>query len=139
MEMMTRRKLLSGVIVGVPAIALVGCTTNPLTGATEINPVFVDNVVAALQVGCTVVSFIPTATSVANVVAALFGASAVAAVQLISGSVAAVANEICGAVPPVAAAQSQLRRRLIGSSLQRVVYIGTTPIVHVVINGYVSK
>lgn len=136
---MTRRKLLSGAIVGVPALALVGCTTNPLTGATEINPIFVDNVVAALQVGCTVISFIPTATSVANVVAALFGPGAVAAVQLISGSVAAVANEICGAVPPAPAAQTQLRRRLLSSSPLRVVYIGTTPTVHVVINGYVSK
>ena len=136
---MTRRKLLSSAAVGVPALALVSCTTNPLTGATEINPVFVDNVVAALQVGCTVISFIPTATSVANVVAALFGPGAVAAVQLISGSVAAVANEICGAVPPAPAAQTQLRRRLLSSSPLRVVYIGTTPTVHVVINGYVSK
>ena len=136
---MTRRKLLSGAAVGVPALALAGCTTNPLTGAVEISPAFVDSVVSALQVGCTVISFIPTATSVANVVAALFGPGAVAAVQLISGSVAAVANEICGAVPPAPAAQTQLRRRLLSSSPLRVVYIGTTPTVHVVINGYVSK
>jgi len=136
---MTRRKLLSSVVVGGAAISVASCTTNPLTGATEINPIFVDNVVAALQVGCTVISFIPTATSVANVVAALFGPGAVAAVQLISGSVAAVANEICGAVPPAPAAQAQLRRRLLGSSRQRVVYIGTTPNTHTVVNGYVSQ
>jgi len=136
---MTRRKLLSGAAVGVPALALAGCTTNPLTGAVEISPAFVDSVVSALQVGCTVLSFIPTATSVANVVAALFGPAAIAAVQLISGSVAAVANEICGAVPPAPTAQSRLRLRLRGSSPQKVVYIGTTPHTHTVINGYVSQ
>ena len=136
---MTRRKLLSGVVAGGAALGVANCSTNPLTGAVEISPAFVDSVVSALQVGCTVISFIPTATSVANVVAALFGPAAIAAVQLISGSVAAVANEICGAVPPAPAAQTQLRRRLLSSSPQKVVYIGTTPHTHTVINGYVSQ
>ena len=125
---MTRRKLLSGAVVGVPALALVGCATNPITGAPEINPQFVDDVISALQAGCNVgLAFIPTVTSVSNVVASLFGPAATATVQLINGSIAAVAGAICSAVPTIPAAQASLRRRLVGSTYRMPIYIGTTP------------
>jgi len=120
--------LLSG---AAPALAfgVAGCATFPApTTGGGLNPAFIDAVIAAIQSGCTVgVPFIPTATTIASVVASLFGAAAVASVQLIGGSVNAVATAICSAVPKSAMAQARLMRRLARSSLALPVVIGTTP------------
>jgi hypothetical protein len=130
--MLDRRIFMSGAA----ASTLAGCATGP-TGGLEISPAFVDAVVAALQAGCSAVKFIPTVESVASVVAALFGAGAVASVQAVGGAVASVAAEICSAVPPPAAAA--VRARLVGTTYSTPVYIGTTTNTHVVITGYELK
>ena len=128
--MLNRRIFMSGAA----ASTLAGCATGP-SGQPEINPAFVDAVIAALQAGCGIaVNFLPTVSSVASVVAALFGPGAVATVQTISGAVASVAAEICSAVPPAAAAS--LKLRLAGSSYSAPVYVGTTTTTHTVITGY---
>jgi hypothetical protein len=128
--MINRRIFMSGVA----ASTLAGCATNPSTGGLEISPAFIDSVIAALQAGCSAVTFIPTAESIASVVAALFGPGAVATVQTVGGAVASVAAEICSAVPPAAVAS--LKLRLAGSSYSTPVYIGTTTTTHTVITGY---
>jgi hypothetical protein len=128
--MIDRRLFMSGAA----SISLAACATNPSTGGLEISPSFVDAVVVALQAGCGAVTFIPTVESVASVVAALFGAGAVATVQSVGGAVQTVAAEICSAVPPVAAAS--LKLRLAGSSYSAPVYVGTTTTTHTVITGY---
>ena len=62
--------------------ALASCATplvvpGPTVGTTVINPAFVDQVIATLQTSCSIgTAFYPTAQSIANVVAALFGAAA---------------------------------------------------------------
>lgn len=133
--MITRRALLSTAAPGAVALGLASCAT-PLIVNGGINPAFVDAVVTALQSGCAVgLSFIPTATAIANVVASLFGPAAIASVQLISGSVAAVASAICAAVPVSPAGQAHLRSQLLRSSFSAPVYIGTTP-GGVIITGY---
>jgi hypothetical protein len=128
--MIDRRIFMSGAA----ASTLAGCVTAP-NGQPEINPAFVDAVIAALQAGCGVaINFIPTVESVASVVAALFGPGAVATVQSVTGAVASVAAEICSAIPPAAVAS--LKVRLAGSSYSAPVYIGTTTTTHTVITGY---
>ena len=135
--MLTRRALLSGAAPAAIAVGIAGCSTfPPVVVNNGINPAFVDQVIATLQSTCALgLPFIPTASTIAAVVASLFGAAALATVQLISGSVSAVATEICSAVPTTATAAASLRRRLLRSSLALPVYIGTTP--HgVVVTGY---
>ena len=134
---LTRRALLSGAAPAVAAIGLGSCASfAPVVINNGINPVFVDQVIATLQSTCSVgLPFIPTATTIAAVVASLFGPAALATVQLIAGSVSSVATEICAAIPIAAPAVASLRRRLVRSSLALPVYIGTTP--HgVVVTGY---
>jgi hypothetical protein len=143
----TRRKMLSSVAVGGAALGLASCAgtpapiiSNPTTGNLEINPAFVDEVTNLLLTGCNIgTAFIPTAGSVAAVVASLFGPAAVATVQFISGAVTAVAHEICSASPVTPAAAMRLQMRLRASSPARAVYIGTTTGTHTVITGYARR
>ena len=141
----TRRESLKGILLGSAAVVggsftLVGCVTNPTTGQLEINPAFVDGVISVLQSGCAVgLAFIPTVTSVADVVAALFGPAAVATVQLINGAVNQVASALCSAIPtPV---PSSLRLRLRSSSVGNPVLIGVITVnnTRVVVNGYQTR
>lgn len=127
--MLTRRNLIASAAVLPAGGLLASCAGVPPPLANGgINPAFVDAVVAALQSGCAIgLSFIPTAVSIADVVASLFGAGAVATVQLISGAVTSVASEICSSIPTAPPAVAALRRRLLKSSYALPVYVGTTP------------
>jgi hypothetical protein len=148
MEMeITRRKMMSSVAIGGAAFSLASCAgtpapiiTNPTNGNLEINPMFVTEVTNLLISTCSIGSaFIPTAVTIANVVAGLFGPAAVATVQFISGAVAATASEICSASPATPVAAMKLRGRLRLSSPLHPVYIGTTQTVHVVVQGYAYR
>ena len=127
--MLSRRSLLSGAAPAV-ALGLAGCATplppiiTPATGG--INPAFVDAVVAYMKQICGAVSFIPTAESIAEVVAALFGGvAAIPIVQTIAGAVQAVAAELCSAIPATPVGRAKLRARLVGhSQYGPAVYIG---------------
>lgn len=124
--MLSRRTFLAGTAIVPAGLALASCTTNPTTGQLEINPAFVDEVVSLLQSGCAVgLSFIPTVSTVASVVAALFGPAAVATVQVITGAAEQVAAAICSAIPTAPAAQARLAARLARSSYSTPVLINT--------------
>lgn len=122
-----RNAMLGGAAVIGGSVLLAGCVTNP-AGGYELNPAFIDAVISTLQSGCAVgTAFIPTASSIAAVVAALFGPAAVATVQFVSGAITAVANEICSAVPPASSlSMTHLHARLRVSSREVPVLIGTS-------------
>ena len=119
------RKIFTTIALGLGLFAA-GCSTNPTTGTPEIDPAFIDDVTQALTQVCAAQAFIPTATTVADDVAALFGAGAIPVIQTISGSVQKVAADLCSAVPTAPAASGKLRAALRGSSLNVPVTIGTS-------------
>lgn len=123
MLQVTRRKALTTIAGFGGVTALAACTTNPTTGYPEIDP----NFITAVQNGVAqIAKFIPTATSIANVVAALFGPAAVAIVQTITGALSAVINDLVSAAPTTPAASAQLRARLRASSAINPITIGVT-------------
>ena len=120
---LSRRSLL-GSTAGLAAIGLVGanlagCTTNS-SGQTVLDPSlvaalpasFLDAVTTLVAEGCTIVQkvqgYIPTATTIATDVAALFGAAAVGpGILLVANAVNAVASDLCSVVPTAPAASAR--------------------------------
>ena|ERR1700691_633251 len=124
--MLSRRTFLASTAIVPAGLALASCATNPTTGQLEINPAFVDDVISLLQSGCAAgLAFIPTVSTVANVVAALFGPAVVATVQLVTGAAEQVASAICSAIPTSAPAQARLAARLARSSVNLPILVNT--------------
>jgi hypothetical protein len=121
----TRRKLLSSAVVGVPALALVGCSTTQVSTFEASWTSFVDQVQGLVN---NAKGYIPIVESIASTLAAMFGPTWQTAVALTT----AVVNQVVGALtavvtnlaPPAAAA---MRLRLRRSSLQLPVVIGVLP------------
>ena len=134
MQNVTRRSLLSSGAVGLGALAVAGCTTNPATGQFELDPTVID----AIQSGVAkVAQYLPTVESIVSEAVSLFGPAYAAIVQIGSGAlnalIASLASIVGGLTPPASAA---LRARLRGAtSPATAVVIGTTA-TGVVVSGY---
>ena len=146
--MLSRRMFL----VSTAASGLAGCASvvTPVPpGGGGLPPDFIDSVIAIVRAGCGVYTgYAPTVTAIAQVVAAMFGAAALATVDAIAGAVNAVASALCAATAPTPAAMrfngrrvytrgvhpTLLARRLAASSPQNPVMIGKITVGGVTIN-----
>lgn len=126
---LTRRKLMACAAPAV-VLGLSGCAGQLAQAQQDWNN-FVDEVNAIVAQGCNgiIPSFIATANTISAVVTALYP-SVGAAIAAGAGAVQAAANAICSAVPTSPPAVASLKKRLLRSSRNLAVVIGT-----VVING----
>lgn len=119
--MITRRSLLATAALS-PLLA--SCQTTSNAQATANWTKFVDQVTQAVISGCTVgAAVIPTATTIANVVASIYGPAAVATIVMVSGAVTNVASAICNAVGNSQRAKSAVFR---SSNRNTPVFLGVT-------------
>jgi hypothetical protein len=109
--MLSRRTLL----LGSAALAVSGCAGTGTVDWAQVQAKwneYVDSVTALVAKGCNItMGFIPTVTSIAAAVAAIYGPAASATVGSIIGSVAVVANALCSAIPPTPPANLSARLR----------------------------
>jgi len=143
-------------LVSTAAASLAGCASvvTPVPpGGGALPSDFIDQVIAIVRAGCGVYTgYAPTVTSIAQVVAAMFGSAALATVSAIAGAVNAVASALCAAAAPAPAAMrfngrtvrargarpSTLAQRLATSSPQNPVVIGKITVggIPITIMGY---
>jgi len=133
---MTRRKMLGGAALIVPAaaLALAGCTSAQIAVFEQDWTTFVQQVQSVVN---EVQSYIPTIESVAATMAALFGpewAATVALTSQIINEVIAAIESALGQLP--ASARVAVRARLRASAPGTEVTIGTIPGTAVVVSGY---
>lgn len=124
MHQMNRRKLLSTAAVGLPAIALAGCTSTQIASFEANWSSFVAKVQSLVNQAA---GYIPTIQSIANQVAAMFGPTWQTAVALtnavVNQVVAALQAIITAASPP---AVSSFASRLNAAPPGVAVRVGTT-------------
>lgn len=117
--MISRRAFL--VSTAASGLSLAGCASvvTPVpTGGGSLPTDFVDAVISIVRAGCGFyVGYAPTVTSIAQVVAAMFGSAALATVDAIAGAVNAVASALCAATAPVPAAMRFNGRRVYSRGL----------------------
>lgn len=140
---MNRRAFLSAAGIGALSVGAAGCSNIDWTQVQTAWNSFVDNVTQLVAAGCnTVQGFIPTVATIAEAVAALYGAGAEQFVAGIAGAVNQTATSLCAAISGPKPAS--FRQRLALSSEAAPIIIGTvtvTPVnggppTPVVVHGY---
>jgi hypothetical protein len=137
MEMTRRKMLASAAVFAAGSAGLVACSTGP-NGTPVLDPAivaalpaaFIDSVQSLVAEGCTIgqkiQGYIPIVETIAQSVAALFGAAVVGpAILLVANAVNAVATDLCSAVPaPATPASAHFAARLRASSPATPILIG---------------